>query len=58
MITVSYIIKKTYNVIKHRFKISEFVDLIVDNIANIVPEDYVETILQLLSKIVDELIWI
>jgi len=53
-----YIVKETLKVIRYRLKLSEFVDLIVDNIANIVPENYVEETLNILNKIIDELIWI
>ena len=55
---MSYIIKKSLEIIQYRFKLSEFVDLILDNIANIVPTDYVENVLGVLNNIIDELIWI
>ncbi|MHA1231140.1 MAG: hypothetical protein ACTSRP_19810 [Candidatus Helarchaeota archaeon] len=55
---MSYIIKKTLEVVKHRMRLSEFVDLIVNNIENIVPKEYIKETFEILNEIIDELIWL
>ncbi|MBD3229560.1 MAG: hypothetical protein GF329_15370 [Candidatus Lokiarchaeota archaeon] len=55
---MSYLIKKTLDVARFRFRLSEFVDFFVDNIENVVPKDHIKNTFELLNDIIDEIIWL
>ncbi|MHA1750907.1 MAG: hypothetical protein ACTSYZ_00930 [Candidatus Helarchaeota archaeon] len=55
---MSYIIKKTLEIAKFRFKLSEFVDLFVNNVENIVPKQHIKETFEILNELIDTLIWL
>ena len=60
---MSYIIKKTIDIIINRFifadriRISEFFDMILDNLYKILPKNLVKHVHEVFDAIVDELMW-
>lgn len=61
---MSYIIKKTFEVLRNRFmfedriRISEFFDMILDDLYKILPPSLIEPIHHLLNEITDEILWL
>lgn len=55
---------KTLEVIRHRFifedriRISEFFDMVFDNLYKVLPEPLVEPVHHFLHELTDELIWL
>lgn len=60
---MAYIIRKTIDVLTNRFifedrvRISEFVDMITDNLYKILPKNLVKPVHEILDALVDELMW-
>ncbi|MHA1130712.1 MAG: hypothetical protein ACTSRC_15485 [Candidatus Helarchaeota archaeon] len=55
---LSYIIKKNLEVLRNRAKLSEIVDLFMDNLYKVIPQDLVEPVHHILSAVVDEILWL
>ena len=60
---MAYVIRKTLDVLINRFlfedrvRISEFVDMITDNLYKILPANLVKPVHEILDALVDELMW-
>ena len=63
-VTMSYIVKKTLEVLLHRFifedrvRISEIIDLLLDDFWKILPPSLIQPIHEWLNEITDEMLWI
>ncbi|HUY01246.1 MAG TPA: hypothetical protein VMV49_16920 [Candidatus Deferrimicrobium sp.] len=55
---LSYIVRKNLEVLRNRINLSELVDLFMDNFYKFIPASMVKPIHEVLSDIVDELIWL
>ncbi len=61
---MAYIISKTLESLRNRFifedrvRISEFIDIITDNLYKVLPKDWVKPVHMFLDHLVDELMWI
>lgn len=55
---LSYIVRKNMEVLRFRLKLSEFVDLFTDNLYKVLPPRLVAPMHQLLTDIIDEIIWL
>ncbi|MHA1266667.1 MAG: hypothetical protein ACTSRS_15635 [Candidatus Helarchaeota archaeon] len=53
-----YILKKNLEVVRYRIKISEAIDLVLDNFYKVLPTPLVEPVHHFLSDLVDELLWL
>jgi hypothetical protein len=58
MMALSYIIRKNLEVLRNRIKLSELVDIFMDNFYKVLPASMVKPIHEVLSDLVDELIWL
>ncbi|MHA1146022.1 MAG: hypothetical protein ACTSRW_14865 [Candidatus Helarchaeota archaeon] len=59
-----YIISKTLEVVKNRFifenriKVSEFFDMVLDNLYYFLPPSLVKPVHEFLNELTDEMIWL
>jgi len=55
---LEYIVRKNLEVIRNRIKLSEAVDLVMDNLSKVLPPSLVKPVHHFFSDLVDEIIFL
>lgn len=58
IMSFNYIIRKNLEVLRNRIKLSEFIDILMDNLYKIIPSNLVKPVHDILNDLIDEIIFL